>query len=54
MDISTHVDSYLESNYPNLTSTIYRDLSLNFKKLLEEGPLEPIERFQNLPAVDKF
>ncbi len=51
MDISSQVDSYLEQNYAGLTSSIYRDLSLNFKKVLEEGPLEPIERFQNLLAA---
>jgi alkyl hydroperoxide reductase subunit D len=51
MDIAEKVDAFLEQNYPGLTSSIYRDLSLNFKKLLEDGPLEPLERFQNLLAA---
>ena len=51
MNIAEKVDAYLEQNYAGLTSSIYRDLSLNFKKLLEEGPLEPVERFQNLLAA---
>jgi alkyl hydroperoxide reductase subunit D len=51
MNIADKVDTFLEQTYPGLTSTIYRDLSLNFKKLLEEGPLEPLERFQNLLAA---
>lgn len=51
MDISSKVDLYLEKNYKNRESSIYRDLSLNFKKLLEEGALEPQERFMNLLAI---
>jgi alkyl hydroperoxide reductase subunit D len=51
MSISEKIDGFLEQNFAGLTSSIYRDLSLNFKKLLEEGPLEPVERFQNLLAA---
>jgi alkyl hydroperoxide reductase subunit D len=51
MNISEKVDAYLEQNYAGLTTSIYRDLSLNFKKQMEEGPLEPVERFQNLLAA---
>jgi len=51
MDISEKVDTFLEQSYPGLTSPIYRDLSLNFKKLMEEGPWEPVERLQNLLAA---
>ena len=51
MDIAGKVDAFLEQTYTGLTSSIFRDLSLNFKKLLEEGPLEPTERFQNLLAA---
>ncbi len=51
MDIAEKVDAFLEQNYSGLTSSIYRDLSLNFKKVLEDGPLEPTERFQNLLAA---
>lgn len=51
MNVSEKVDAFLEKTYPGSSSIIYRDLSLNFKKLMEEGPLEPIERFQNLLAA---
>ncbi|MBX3033171.1 MAG: carboxymuconolactone decarboxylase family protein [Bdellovibrionaceae bacterium] len=51
MNIAEMVDQYLESEYFEATSSIYRDLSLNFKKLLEEGQLDPNERFLNLLAI---
>jgi alkyl hydroperoxide reductase subunit D len=50
-NIAEKVDAYLESQYPGATSTIYRDLSLNFKKIMEDSPLEPQERFTNLLSV---
>ncbi|WII73708.1 carboxymuconolactone decarboxylase family protein [Bdellovibrio sp. 22V] len=51
MAIAEKVDAYLESEYPGASSTIYRDLSLNFKKVLEDSPLEPQERFLNLLSI---
>lgn len=51
MNISEKVDAFLEQHYGGLVSPIYRDLSLNFKKVLEDGPLEPNERFQNMLAA---
>ena len=51
MTASEKVDQFLESEYPGLTSAIYRDLSLNLKKLLEDGPLEPNERYMNLLSI---
>ncbi len=51
MNIPEKVDAFLEQHYAGLTSTVFRDLSLNFKKLLEEGQLEPVERFQTLLAA---
>ncbi len=51
MSISEKVDQYLNQEYSGLDSSIFRDLSLNLKKLLEEGPLEPTERFMNLLAI---
>lgn len=50
-NIADKVDAYLEKEFPGATSTIYRDLSLNFKKILEDSPLEPLERFTNLLAI---
>lgn len=51
MSVSEKVDAYLESEYPNAQTAIYRDLSLNFKKVLEDSPLEPSERFLNLLSI---
>ncbi len=46
------VDNYLEKNFPNAESSIFRDLSLNLKKILEESPqLDPTERYMNLMAI---
>lgn len=46
------VDQYLEKNFPQAESSIFRDLSLNFKKLAEESAqLEPQERYMNLMAI---
>jgi alkyl hydroperoxide reductase subunit D len=49
--ISERVDAFLEQEYPDASSSIFRDLSLNFKKVLEESPLEPRERFMNLLSI---
>lgn len=49
--IAEKVDAYLEKEFPNMETTIYRDLSLNFKKLMEDSSLEPQERFLNLLSV---
>jgi alkyl hydroperoxide reductase subunit D len=50
-NIAEKVDAFLEKEFPGATSTIYRDLSLNFKKILEDSPLEPQERFTNLLSI---
>ncbi|HEY8270869.1 MAG TPA: hypothetical protein VIG33_08265, partial [Pseudobdellovibrionaceae bacterium] len=50
-NIAEKIDAFLEIEYPGATSTIYRDLSLNFKKVLEESSLEPQERFTNLLSI---
>lgn len=51
MNFSNMVDKYLETEFGDASTPVYRDLSLNFKKLLEEGQLEPAERFMNLLAI---
>lgn len=51
MDIAALIDAYLEKNFPGADTSIYRDLALNLKKVLEEGPLEPTERFMNFLAI---
>ena len=51
MPIPARVDAFLETEYPGATSAIYRDLSLNFKKSLEDNALEPQERFLTLLSM---
>ncbi len=51
MGIAETVDHYLENNFANADTSIYRDLSLNLKKLLEDSQLEPNERAMNLMAI---
>lgn len=51
MNISEKTDKYLDSEFAGAASGIFRDLSLNFKKVMEEGQLEPVERFAHLLAI---
>lgn len=51
MNISEKIDSYLESTFANADTAIYRDLSLNLKKIMEESPLDPQDRFANLLSI---
>ncbi len=47
----TQVDNYLESTYPGMETSVYRDLSLNFKKLTGDGLMTPQERWMTTLAV---
>ena len=51
MSISNQVDAFLETSFPGRETAVYRDLSLNLKKILEDSPLELIERFINVAAI---
>lgn len=51
MSIAENVDAFFEKEYGGASTTIFRDLSLNFKKILEDSPLEPQERFLNLLSI---
>ncbi len=51
MAISEKVDAFLEKSFPGKESFVYRDLSLNLKKILEDSPLEANERFMNVAAL---
>lgn len=51
MAISDKIDAFLEKSFPAADTAVYRDLSLNFKKIMEDSPLEPIDRFRNALAV---
>ena len=51
MSIPEKVDAFLEKSYPGRDTHVYRDLSLNLKKILEDSPLEVNERFMNVAAI---
>lgn len=51
MDFSGKLDAFFEKNFRHHESSIFRDLSLNLKKILSEGALEPTERYMNLLAI---
>jgi lipoyl-dependent peroxiredoxin subunit D len=49
--ISDRTNEFLQNQYGEHSTTVFRDLSLNFKKILEESPLDEQERFLNLLAI---
>lgn len=51
MSVSEKIDLFLEKSYGPKETSVYRDLSLNVKKLLEDSSLEPKEAFMNLAAL---
>ncbi|MEZ0393036.1 MAG: carboxymuconolactone decarboxylase family protein [Pseudobdellovibrionaceae bacterium] len=51
MSISEKIDQYFEAQFPNHQTTIFRDLMMNLKKILEESPLDEVERFLGLLSI---
>ena len=51
MSLSERTQAFLEAQFPNLETSIFRDLSLNFRKIIEESPLSEQERQLGLLAV---
>jgi lipoyl-dependent peroxiredoxin subunit D len=51
MSISEKLDTFLEVSFGARESAVYRDLSLNFKKLLEDSSLDATERLMNTAAI---
>lgn len=51
MSIAEKLDKYFETDFPGADSSIYRDLMMNLKKILEESPLTEVDRFLGLSAV---
>ena len=51
MDFSSQIEAYFEKDYRNHETSIFRDLSLNLKKILQDSPLEPAERYMNFLAI---
>lgn len=51
MSMAEKLDQFFEKEFPNHDSSIYRDLMMNLKKILEDSPLAPAERFLGLMSV---
>lgn len=45
------LDQFLETEFPAAETSVFRDLSVNFKKLMEESPLDETDRWMNLLAI---
>jgi alkyl hydroperoxide reductase subunit D len=51
MSMSEKIDSFLVKSYGAKETAVFRDLSLNFKKLLEDSSLDEKERLMNVAAL---
>lgn len=51
MPTSEKIDAFLQVSFGAKETAVYRDLSLNFKKLLEDSSLNPTESLMNLAAI---
>lgn len=53
MSLSDKIDSFLTASFGEKETSVFRDLSLNFKKLMEDSSLEPNERLMNAVAIGR-
>ena len=54
MALTDQIDLYLEKHYPAKETAVFRDLSLNLKKILDDSsPLDVKERMMNLAAISR-
>jgi alkyl hydroperoxide reductase subunit D len=51
MSLADPINNYFDREYANHSTTIFRDLLMNFKKIMEESPLEENDRLLSLLAV---
>lgn len=47
MSIGDKIDQFFTASYGENDSAVFRDLSLNFKKIMEDSPLEVADRWRN-------
>ena len=52
-NLSERADQWLEQTFPGASTTIFRDLAMNLRKILGESPLDPQDRLMNVVAVAK-
>ena len=54
MSLTEKIESFLEGSYPGKDTAVYRDLSLNLKKVLDDSsPLDLKEKLINLAALSR-
>lgn len=53
MSMAEKVDQLIASQFGELTTSIQRDLVLNFKKIMKESPLSEEDRLLNLAAIGR-
>ena len=51
MSLTEKVDQFIETAFPGKETSVFKDLSLNFKKLMGESSLEPVEKLLNVGAI---
>ncbi len=51
MSIGDSFNQFLDEHFMDHSTSIYRDLIMNVKKVLEDSALEPAERFLGLAAI---
>jgi lipoyl-dependent peroxiredoxin subunit D len=51
MSISEKMDAYFSAEFPSGSTSVFRDLMMNLKKIMEESPLDEGERFLGLMSV---
>lgn len=51
MAISETLSTFFDTHFPNHQTSVFRDLMMNLKKILEESPLADVERFLGLLAI---
>jgi alkyl hydroperoxide reductase subunit D len=54
MNLTQQIDIFLEKNFPAQETSVFKDLSLNLKKVLDDSsPLDAKERAMNLAAISR-
>lgn len=53
MSLAEKIDPILISQFGERESAVYRDLTLNFKKILDDSALDTTERLMNMAAISR-
>ena len=53
MALTEKIDSFMTASFGEKETAVFRDLALNFKKLMEDSSLDPSERLMNTVAIGR-